>query len=187
MNSSKFCQGTEVPHPGKNSSELWISMTKWSHLLNLRHTHGCFHMCIYLNYFVIKQKVKKKTLKINEIKNVLHKAWPLENIHCPICTQISCSVAFLEEDVNLGLFSSDMSQMAKQRSYSSKSSLVGPLSLSELPKEYEWPKGSCVIHHNRVGTHENLFTSWSSQLNLRKFSPKPPSWGITTFQGLYKS
>lgn len=81
----------------------------------------------------------------------------------------------LEEDVSLGLLSSDMSQMAKQRSYSSKSSLVGPLSLSELPKEYEWPKGSCVTHHNRVGAHENLFVSWSSRLHLWKFSPKPHS------------
>lgn len=47
-----------------------------------------------------------KTLKINVIKKMFcTKPWQLENIPWPICIAISCSVAFLGEDVNTGLFS----------------------------------------------------------------------------------
>lgn len=150
MNSSKFCQGTEVPHSRKNSSELWISMTKWSHLLNLRYTHGCFHMCIYLNYFIIKQKGKKENFKDQCNKNCSAQRLavgkhPLSHLYPDLlfygfswgrCERRSVRFRYVPDGKTKDLFPS-------------KSNLVGQLSLSELPKGYGWPKGSGVTHHNK--------------------------------------
>lgn len=99
------------PKIRKNSAEMWLSMTRWFHLLNLRYTHGCFHMCIYLKYFIIKQKGRKENFK--DQCNEKCSAQTLGSWKTSL-GPASCSVAFLEEDVDIGLFSSAMSQTAKQ-------------------------------------------------------------------------